>query len=85
MRPLTAQTKEKLAALQAIRSLGLTRRLELEPLPAQDTAALAAARLGLTADQLPSTIAELIQARAAGNPFLLKRLFMPCATTKHCA
>ncbi|MCB8945234.1 MAG: tetratricopeptide repeat protein [Ardenticatenaceae bacterium] len=74
MRPLAAQTKEKLAALQAIRGLGLTRSLSLEPLPARDTTALAAARLGITADQLPPTITELIQTRAAGNPFFAQEI-----------
>jgi class 3 adenylate cyclase/tetratricopeptide (TPR) repeat protein len=74
MRPLAAQSREKLAALQAIQRLALTRSLNLEPLPSRDTAALAAARLGLTADQLPSTISDLIQSRAAGNPFFTQEI-----------
>jgi predicted ATPase len=74
MRPLAAQSKEKLAALQAIQHLSLTRTLNLQPLPTRDTAALAAARLGLTADQLPATITDLIQSRAAGNPFFTQEI-----------
>ncbi len=74
MRPLTAQTKEKLGILQTIRSLRLTRTLSLQSLPARDTAALAAASLGLQAEQLPITIINLIQARASGNPFFAQEI-----------
>jgi predicted ATPase len=74
MRPLAAQSSERLAALQAIRVLTATRTMLLEPLPAADTVALAAARLGLTAVQLPTTITELIQTRAGGNPFFAEEI-----------
>lgn len=47
-------------------------RLQLDPLPADDVAALAAQRLGVTS--VPRLVAELIGEHAGGNPFFSEEL-----------
>lgn len=49
-----------------------TRRLSLEPLPAEDTVALVSQRLGVAG--LPEPVAALIRAKAEGNPFFGEEL-----------
>jgi len=49
-----------------------TRRLVLEPLPAEDTVALVSQRLGVA--RLPEPVAALIRAKAEGNPFFGEEL-----------
>lgn len=49
-----------------------TVRLDLGPLPEEDTLALVCARLGV--DRLPDTAAALIRDRAQGNPFFSEEL-----------
>jgi class 3 adenylate cyclase len=49
-----------------------TRRLVLEPLPAEDTVALVSQRLGVA--RLPEPVAALIRTKAEGNPFFGEEL-----------
>lgn len=50
-------------------------RLRLDTLPADDILALVAAPLGLTSNELPEAVAELIRHRAGGNPFFAEEIF----------
>ena len=58
----------------AISQLASTTRLELGPLAADETAAVAALRLGLPSGSLPEPAAALIRERAGGNPFFAEEL-----------
>jgi tetratricopeptide (TPR) repeat protein len=51
-----------------------TEHLHLDFLSSEETLDLAAARLELTANELPEAVVELIQGRAGGNPFFAEEL-----------
>jgi class 3 adenylate cyclase/tetratricopeptide (TPR) repeat protein len=51
-----------------------TEHLHLDFLSSEQILALAAARLGLTGNELPEAVAELVQRRAGGNPFFAEEL-----------
>ena len=73
MRPLPI-TASKVAPLEDLYKLPQTRQIQLQSLNAQETEALAAARLGLPGYALPAHIAELIYNRSGGNPFFVEEL-----------
>ncbi|RMF04723.1 MAG: hypothetical protein D6768_02565 [Chloroflexi bacterium] len=50
-------------------------RLRLDTLSTDDTLALVAGPLGLTGNELPEAVVELIRDRAGGNPFFAEELF----------
>ena len=58
----------------ALSTMGGMERLSLGALPPQETAALAAARLGLKPSALPETVVSLLAERAEGNPFFAMEL-----------
>jgi predicted ATPase/class 3 adenylate cyclase len=59
---------------QLLADLPETDHLRLGALAPEETVALAAARLGVSAPDLPEPIAELIRTRADGNPFFAEEL-----------
>jgi adenylate cyclase len=73
LRPLDA-AHPAMAHLIALLRLPRVTRLALTALPADDTATLAAARLGLDSADLPAEVAALVRDRAGGNPFFAEEL-----------
>src|SRR5262249_27727924 len=67
MRPLPLP--ERPPELLALEALDGAEQMLLTALSPAETVALAAARLGLQVHTLPSAVAELVRARADGNPF----------------
>jgi adenylate cyclase len=61
---------------QLVQLLGLrgTRRITLGELSADQTTALAAARLGVAPSDLPAEVGALVRARAGGNPLFAEEL-----------
>lgn len=59
---------------QILAGMSETERMSLTSLSPQETLALAAARMGVTVQELPKAVAELIQTRAGGNPFFAEEL-----------
>lgn len=74
LRPLTASARP--AALNALLALDGAESLTVAALPPHETVALAAALLGLSAPALPAAVADLIRARAAGNPFCAEEILL---------
>ncbi len=73
MRPLegsTIYTKAK-----TLVSMDNIKRLRLESLPPEETLTLAVKSMGLTSNELPESVAELMRIRAGGNPFFAEELF----------
>jgi tetratricopeptide (TPR) repeat protein len=68
LRPLLDPVPE----YERLRNAPDAQRLQLDPLPAGDVAALVAQRLGVTS--VPSLVAELIGEHAGGNPFFSEEL-----------
>lgn len=60
--------------LDTLAKLETTTVLDLEPLSTVETAAVAAAHLGLSSADLPREIAELVRQKAEGNPFFAEEL-----------
>lgn len=73
MRPLENVTMRTEAVLLA--ALDETEHIRLDSLPPDETLTLAVQRLGLTANELPEAVAELVRSRAGGNPFFAEELF----------
>jgi predicted ATPase len=75
---LTLRTLEPdhpaMAHLTALLRLPRMTRLALSALPGDDTAVLAAARLGLDSADLPAEVAALVRDRSGGNPFFAEEL-----------
>ena len=69
LRPLTEPTPEE---YQRLRQGSGARQLRLDPLPAEDVAALVGQRLGVTSVSQP--VADLIGEHAGGNPFFSEEL-----------
>jgi len=69
LRPLAAPIPEE---YQRIRQASGAQQLNLDPLPADDVAALVGQRLGVTS--LPQPVADLIGEHAGGNPFFSEEL-----------
>lgn len=63
------------ANVQFAQTVPQVHRLRLDTLSADDTLALVAGPLGLTGNELPESVAELIRDRAGGNPFFAEELF----------
>jgi len=63
------------ADLAVLANLPQTERLRLDTLSPDETLALVAAPLGLTGNELPEAVAELIRNRAGGNPFFAEENF----------
>jgi predicted ATPase/class 3 adenylate cyclase len=59
---------------QTLAAMDESEHLRLESLSPSETLALAAARLGTVAAELPEEIAELVRTRAGGNPFYAEEL-----------
>ncbi|MBN1992964.1 MAG: tetratricopeptide repeat protein [Anaerolineae bacterium] len=72
MRPLEGSATSM--ELLTLAGMAETEHLRLAPLSAEDTLALAAAKLDLTGNELPEAVAELVQKRAGGNPFFAEEL-----------
>ena len=72
MRPLEGESMR----VEPVTLSGLdeTEHVPLGPLTPDETAALAAARLGLADDGLPAELADLVRSRADGNPFFAEEL-----------
>lgn len=71
LRPLEEPRRAEYTALA---SLGGAERVKLEVMPAGETVALAAARLGVAPDALPDEVVELVWERAGGNAFFAEEL-----------
>jgi class 3 adenylate cyclase len=69
LRPLTEPIPEE---YQRLRQAPGSQRLQLDPLPADDVAALVGQRLGVTS--VPQPITDLIGEHAGGNPFFSEEL-----------
>ena len=52
-----------------------TEYIRLDSLAPDETLTLAAMRLGLTSNELPEAVAELVRRRAGGNPFFAEEIF----------
>ncbi len=61
--------------LAALAALPQTDRLRLDTMPPDDILSLVTAPLGLTSNELPESVAELIRNRAGGNPFFAEEIF----------
>ncbi|HSN74868.1 MAG TPA: hypothetical protein VL334_07230, partial [Anaerolineae bacterium] len=61
-------------SLVALADLPHAETIALDTLSDDETVALAAARLGLETDRLPTPVAELVRRRAHGNPFFAQEL-----------
>ncbi|MFQ5613842.1 MAG: tetratricopeptide repeat protein, partial [Anaerolineae bacterium] len=72
MRPLEGEAM-RIEPL-TLASLDETEHLALDSLSPEETLALAAARLGLAGDGLPEAVADLVRARAGGNPFFAEEM-----------
>jgi predicted ATPase/class 3 adenylate cyclase len=72
MRPLEEETVR--LEPQALADMAETERLLLTTLTPDETVALAAARLGIAAADLPQPVAELVRTRSGGNPFFAEEL-----------
>jgi len=59
---------------QILADMTAIERLPLTSLSPEETLVLVAARLGITRDELPAAVAELVQQRAGGNPFFAEEL-----------
>jgi predicted ATPase/class 3 adenylate cyclase len=74
MRPL--ETPERPLELAALLALDGAEQMTLGALSPDDTVALAAALLGLTAVEIPPAVAALVRARAEGNPFFAEEMLL---------
>jgi class 3 adenylate cyclase/tetratricopeptide (TPR) repeat protein len=72
-RPLDA-SHPAMAQITTLLRLPGARRITLGALPLDDTLTLAAAQLGLAAEDLPEQVAALVRERAGGNPFFAQEL-----------
>jgi predicted ATPase len=72
MRPLEGEVTR--VEPQALAGMAGTEHLRLGSLSPDETLALAAARLGVAEEGLPGAVADLMQMRAAGNPFFAEEL-----------
>ena len=72
MRPLEGTTMRVEPVMLA--KMEETTSMMLGALSPQETLTLAAARLGLSSEQLPPVLADLIRRRAGGNPFFAEEL-----------
>lgn len=72
MRPLegTSQTAAKI-----LTRMDNTEQLRLDSLSPEETVTLAVQGMGLTANELPEAVADLMHVRAGGNPFFAEELF----------
>ncbi len=59
----------------ALSSLQETKFIRLDTLPSDEILTLTAIKEGLTSNELPEAVAELIRSRAGGNPFFAEELF----------
>ena len=74
MRPIPQL--ERPPELVALEALDSAEHIMLTALSPAETVALAAVRLGLPAHELPATVAELVCARADGNPFFAEEIVL---------
>ncbi|MFC1975409.1 adenylate/guanylate cyclase domain-containing protein, partial [Chloroflexota bacterium] len=72
MRPRTGEAMP--AELSMLIGLTETEHLRLDSLSTEETLTVAAARVGLTGNELPEAITELMRRRAGGNPFFAEEL-----------
>jgi class 3 adenylate cyclase/predicted ATPase len=72
MRPLEGEITR--VELQTLAGMDRVEQLLLESMSPEETLTLAAAKLGLTSDELPEQVAELVRTRAGGNPFFAEEL-----------
>jgi class 3 adenylate cyclase/predicted ATPase len=72
MRPLEGEVTR--VELQTLAGMDRVERLLLDSMSPEETLMLAATKLGLTSDELPEQIAELVRTRAGGNPFFAEEL-----------
>ena len=74
MRPMPrSEHPPELAALAALSG---AEQITLSALSPADTVALAAHRLGLQVQELPTAVAELVRSRADGNPFFAEEIVL---------
>jgi len=73
VRPLEDETAN--TDLKTLSDLPKTERLRVDTLPPDETLTLAVMSMGLTRNELPEAVAELIRTRAGGNPFFAEELF----------
>ena len=59
----------------ALSSLPETEFIRLDTLPSDEILTLTAIKEGLTSNELPEAVAELLRSRAGGNPFFAEELF----------
>ena len=59
---------------QALSAMPETDHMRLGAMSPEETVTLAAARLGLTTEALPASVADLVRKRADGNPFFAEEL-----------
>jgi class 3 adenylate cyclase/tetratricopeptide (TPR) repeat protein len=71
LRPLEEPRQPEYEALVGLEG---AETLRLEAMPAEETSALAAARLGVAPEALPPEVAALVRERAGGNPFFAEEL-----------
>ncbi len=73
MRPLVEKISN--SRLGELTELKNATRLRLDSLPPDETLTLAIAGLGLSGNELPEIVAQLIRVRAGGNPFFAEEIF----------
>ncbi len=72
MRPM--QGKEMRMEPMTLAGMAEARQISLDSLSPEETAALAATRLGLSVEDLPQPVVDLLLTRAGGNPFFAEEL-----------
>jgi class 3 adenylate cyclase/tetratricopeptide (TPR) repeat protein len=80
-RPLEGVTMRTEAMMLA--ALEETEYIRLDTLTPDETVTLAALRLGLTSNELPEAVADLVRRRAGGNPFFAEEIFYTLHDSGH--